>query len=190
MMDNWSLGSGGGVRRTHYETAFQQYLDGRGTPYVAIEDVRHGVKGRTGIKSFDYIVYPVGGRPCLVDVKGRKSAPPRGGADWRPKNWVTRADVVGLTEWPTVFGGDYEAVFVFAYWLVGAVDESGVAVGRRCAAAMTLAGRAYSFWLVRVAEYARHQRQISRRWDTVAIPHDVFRSIAHRVETCWPAAPC
>ncbi len=176
------------IRRTHYEAAFQAHLERRGTPYVAIEDVRAFGSDPTGVKAFDYIVYPSTGRPRLVDVKGRKSIRPVAGNEWRQKTWVTRADIEGLTEWQGVFGPDYEAAFVFAYWLVerdGAASsaDDGSAIAR-------FAGRDYSFWLVPLDEYARHQKALSASWATVAVPRSGFREIARPLEACGPAAPC
>ncbi len=176
------------VRRTHYETAFQAYLDRRGTPYVAVEDVRHAVAGRTGIKSFDYIVYPAGGSPWLIDVKGRKSKAPKSGGEWRQKNWVTGSDLKGLAAWGELFGEEYDGAFVFAYWLAGAVRPLDTAAAD--SQWVSFAGRVYSFWLVRLQDYIRHQKPISARWGTVGVPRDAFRSIADPLETCWPAAPC
>ena len=178
------------VRRTHYELAFESYLDRRGTPCVAIEDVKHIAKGRAGAKIFDYIVYPSGGPPCLVDVKGRKSSSGGAKGDCRQRTWVTRADLEGLAAWQEVFGEDYRTAFVFAYWLVGDPGPSVEAGPERAAEVWSFAGRRYSYWLVPAAEYAKHQRPLSKRWDTVSVPREVFRRISRRLETSWPAAPC
>lgn len=178
------------VRRSHYELAFEAYLDRRGTAYVAVEDVRHFAKRRTGAKAFDYIVYPPGGAACLVDVKGRKTTTKSAEADCRQKNWVTRSDVSGLLTWQEVFGSDYVAMFVFAYWLAGREGASAGKGSGPASPSFCLAGRRYSFWLVSVAEYAKYQKRLSKSWNTVSIPRDVFRSISKRLEPSWPAAPC
>jgi len=178
------------VRRSHYEHAFEQYLDHRGTPYVAVEDVQHFAKRQTGAKAFDYIVYPPSGPACLVDVKGRKSTAKSGGVDCRQKNWVTQSDVAGLQTWQEVFGPDYLAVFVFSYWLAGERGVSASDDGAQASAVFSFAGRRYSFWLVSVAEYAQHQTELSKSWKTVSIPRTVFRDISKRLEASWPAAPC
>ncbi|MFQ5429650.1 MAG: HYExAFE family protein [Phycisphaerae bacterium] len=173
------------ARRSHYELAFEACLARRGTPCVAVEDVKHFARKRTGTKLFDYIVYPTGGPACLVDVKGRKSRARADTADCRQKTWVTRADIEGLRAWQHVFGDEYRAMFVFAYtW----AEEAGPA--GRPADMFAFAGRRYSFWLVPLVEYARHQKMLSRSWDTVSIPVDVFRSISRPLECVWPAAPC
>lgn len=174
------------VRRSHYELAFEAFLARRGTPCVVVEDVKHLAKTRTGTKIFDYIVYPAGSSACLVDVKGRKSP---SGADCRQKTWVTRADIEGLQTWQEIFGQEYVAMFVFAYWLARD-SESSHDIDGRAAQAFSYAGRRYSFWLVSVAEYTKYQKQLSKSWDTVSVPREVFRSISRRLESSWPAAPC
>ncbi len=172
------------TRRSHYEIAFEKYLDRRGTPYVAVEDVRHHVKTRLGAKAFDYIVYPPTGPACLVDVKGRKVVRAGLDGDCRHKNWVTRADVRDMQAWQKVFGPDFTAVFAFGYWI------SGGATGLFDQDAFALAGRRYSFWLAPVNEYALHSKQLSKSWDTVSIPKEVFLRISRKLEQCWEAAPC
>ncbi len=178
------------VRRTHYELAFETYLDRRGTPYVAVEDVRHFAKKCTGTKAFDYIVYPPRGPACLVDVKGRKFTSQSAGVDCRQRNWVTRPDVSGLLTWQEVFGSDYVAMFVFAYWLARRESRGGKAKVEGGAESFSFAGRRYSFWLVSVKEYAGHQKKLSKSWNTVSIPGAVFKRISKPLETSWPAAPC
>jgi len=181
-----------GIRRSHYEIAFEACLNQRGTPFVAIEDVRYSVKGRLGAKVFDYIVYPAGGLPCLIDVKGRKvnsrQSDNRAEADSDLPNWVTRGDLEGLQCWQEAFGADYAAGFVFAYWRVGADGPAGQSSRRR--EGITVAGRTYTFHLALLAEYREHQRIRSPRWDTINIPANVFRRILQPIEKVWPAAPC
>jgi hypothetical protein len=177
------------VRRGHYELAFEAFLDERGTPFVAVEDVRHFVKGRTGVKAFDYIVYPAANQACLVELKGRKSKRSSPG-DWRLKTWVTRSDIAGLETWQEIFGGEFRAVFVFAYWHARPRQGGKVAQEGEVAPAFRLAGRDYSFWLVAAADYAAHQKRLSKSWDTVSVSRDVFRSICRPVEASWPRAPC
>lgn len=176
------------IKRSHYENAFEAYLERRGIPCVAIEDVKHYAKGRAGLKLFDYIVYPADGRACLVDVKGRKSNGVGRDGEPRQKTWVTRGDIEGLTEWGEVFGCEFVPAFVFAYWLSdseGKTDEL-IDTGRYFA----FAGRTYSFWLVPLAAYVRHQRPLSKRWDTVTVGREAFRDISRSLDSAWPAAPC
>lgn len=176
------------IKRCHYENAFEAYLARRGIPCVSVEEVRHHAKARAGLKLFDYIVYPSDGRACLVDVKGRKSNGVGRDGEPRQKTWVTRADIEGLTEWGEVFGEDFVPAFVFAYWLAdsgGKTDEL-IDTDRY----FPFAGRTYSFWIVRLEDYVRHQKLLSKRWDTVTVGIEAFRAISRSLDGAWPAAPC
>lgn len=181
-----------GERRSHYELAFEALLNRRGTPFVAVEEVRHFVKGRLGAKAFDYIVYPAGGMPCLVDVKGRKLSATSARDDARSNNWITRGDLEGMETWQEAFGREYVTAFVFAFWLAGddAVGGEGASNESVPRNVVSFAGRRYSFWIVRLSDYAQHQKQRSKKWDTVNIPTADFRRISTRLQTAWPAAPC
>lgn len=176
------------VRRSHYELAFEAYMDRRGTPYVAVEEVRHLVKGRTGAKAFDYVVYPSVGPACLVDVKGRKFPQRSLNSDCRQKNWVTRSDVEGLLTWEKLFGEGYEGNFVFTYWL--AEEQGGSPPLFEDDDVLRFSGRRYRFWLAPVREYAKYHKRLSKSWDTVSIPKDQFLKMSRSLETVWPAAPC
>jgi len=174
------LRSSSRIARSHYELAFEAYLNHRGTPYVSVEEVRHHVPGRMGIKSFDYIVYPAVGRACLVDVKGRKCP---------VKNWVTEADLKGLSEWQSIFGSDFEAVFVFAYWLAPTSSTTDPVVAI-LPGAWQFAGRSYEYHLIPLTSYAQHARVLSVRWETVSIPSARFQEAAVPLSRAWEAAPC
>jgi hypothetical protein len=176
------------TRRSHYEMAFEAQLNRRGTPYVAVEDVRSYIKGRLGAKAFDYVVYPLGSPPCLVDVKGRKIKASPVDADARTKNWVTRADLDGLTEWQAAFGPEYRAVFVFSFWL--AAEPEVPPPEPPAADVLLFAGRSYSFWVAPVADYLQFQKPLSKRWGTVNVPTAEFRRISSPLELAWPAAAC
>lgn len=163
------------TRRSHYENAFEDYLTRHRVPYVAISDVRAAVPGRLGVKAFDYIVYPNGRPPCLVDVKGRKSVAGPGRAARKWDSWVTQGDVDGMTRWRELFGPDFSAAFVFGYWMD--------ADGRNAEPEQhTLVGRLYSFWCVEVPDYAGHSKVRSVRWKTVDLPSEQFIRLA------WPAS--
>lgn len=174
------------IRRSHYELTFEAYLARRGTPCVAIEDVKHAAKAQAGAKLFDYIVYPPDGRACLVDVKGRKVVRSAAEGDVRQKTWVTRADLDGLHAWQEVFGPDYVATFAFVYWITGE-EPLFPPEGEET---FVFAGRRYSFWLATLDDYVAHHKRRSAKWDTVWVPAEAFRSISRRLEALWPAAPC
>ena len=185
------------TRRSHYEIAFESLMERRGTPCVAVEDVKHFAKAKTGAKIFDFIVYPPGHPAYLIDVKGRKSRAGGSAGDCRQKTWVTRGDIEGLKLWQNAFGEEFRSAFVFVYWLAGRKNGSETKSYRDDVddrlggqATFRLAGRDYSFWVVPAAEYAKHAKQLSKRWDTVSIPRDIFREISSPLETTWPSAPC
>lgn len=190
MVARYVADAGVTARRSHYELAFESYLDHRGTPYVGVEDVRHFTKEYTGTKAFDYIVYPAGCKACLVDVKGRKSTIRAAGSDCRQRNWVTRDDVTGLLTWQEVFGPDFVATFVFAYWLANWQPPLAAGPEAVTPSCFSFAGRRYSFWVVSVADYSKQKKRLSTRWDTVSVPSEGFRRISRPLETSWPAAPC
>ena len=115
-------------RSVHYEASFEDYLRGRGWPYVAVDEAKKAIFADSAIKSFDFLVYSETGANLLVDVKGR-TFPDSGGSRRArsPKaweNWITRDDVEGLAEWEKVFGPDFAATLVFAYWLQGPPQRS------------------------------------------------------------------
>ena len=136
---------------THYENAFESYLQARSMRYVRLDQVRKAVFSGSGIKSFDFIVYPEGGnRHLLVDVKGRKMPFEAYQKGVGTESWVTVDDVEGLKGWEEVFGEDYQAVFVFAYWLVRGGDgqEAGEPGLGWFEDLFSFAGRDYVFWVV------------------------------------------
>jgi len=104
-------------RGTHYERAFEAYLQQRHIPYVAVDQAKKAVFAGAKIKSFDFILYPPQGPKILADVKGRKVASRSFLRGHGAESWTTRDDVSGLIAWEEVFGYDYLAVFIFAYWL-------------------------------------------------------------------------
>ena len=60
-------------RDNHYEAAFEEYLRGRGMPYVAVDEARRSLLSNgASIKSLDFIVSAPGQVAWLVDVKGRR----------------------------------------------------------------------------------------------------------------------
>lgn len=166
------------ARRCHYEMAFEHYLHECGTKFVAVEEVRRTVPGRPGIKMFDYLVYPGGAVNVLVDVKGRKQ-PARVRGDSRQwRCWVTRGDVEGMAEWQRIFGGEFEAAFVFAYWLVGGCDNPQLETIR-------FAGRDYTFKVVRLADYQANFRSLSTKWKTVFLATADFERVAAPPAQAW-----
>ncbi len=159
-------------RNVHYEAAFESYLQAKGWPYVLVDEAKKAVFADVAIKSFDFLVYSSSGANLLVDVKGRKfpdsSAPPGGGPSRAWENWVPREDLDSLAEWEAIFGKDFVAVLVFAYWLQGPPRRApfeDVHFFRR---------RHYAFVAVPLGEYAAAARPRSQRWQTLSMPARQF----------------
>jgi len=159
-------------RNVHYEAAFEDYLRAKGWPYVAVDEAKKAVFAGAAIKSFDFLVYSSCGPNLLADVKGRKfpdaTTPRSHGASRAWENWVTRQDVEGLHEWEKVFGGDFIAVLVFAYWLQGPPERSpfqDVHWFRQ---------RHYAFMGIPLADYLTAARPRSAKWQTITMPTAAF----------------
>lgn len=176
-------------RDNHYELAFEEYLRWRRVPYVAVDEARRtlcddahsadapaalddpaGGTAAASIKSLDFIVSAPRGGSWLIDVKGRRFPSGRQKQYW--KNWSTRDDLVSLAHWQELFGGGFQAMFVFAYNVVGSRSP----LPRE--QLFEYRDRLYAFLAVRLEDYSLHARPISPRWDTVAMPTGRFRAVA------------
>ena len=158
-------------RKVHYEAAFEDYLRARRWPYVAVDEAKKAAFADLSLKSFDFIVYSETGANLLVDVKGRKFPDPEATGGHRTRaweNWATRDDVEGLQQWQRVFGTDFVAVLVFAYWLQGAAGQSPFELVH------TFRDRSYAFVGIRLDEYVSMSRPRSARWQTIGVPSQVF----------------
>jgi len=163
-------------RSVHYEAAFESYLQAKGWPYVLVDEAKKSVFANVAIKSFDFLVYSSTGPNLLVDVKGRKfpdgSRPGAGGASRAWENWVAREDLHSLAEWESIFGKDFMAVLVFAYWLQGPPQRApfeDVHFFRK---------RHYAFMGVPLSAYSASARQRSAKWQTVSMPSRDFTRCA------------
>jgi len=160
-------------RNVHYEAAFEDYLRAKGWPYVAVDEAKKAIFAASSVKSFDFVVYSSSGPNLLADVKGRKfpDMSLRGrkrGASRAWENWITREDAQGLQEWQKVFGPDFLAVLVFAYWLQGPPRRTpflDVHVFRQ---------KHYAFVAIRVADYLAASRPRSEKWQTLTMPAAEF----------------
>ncbi len=163
-------------RSVHYEAAFEDYLRAKGWPYVAVDEAKKAIFAGATLKSFDFLVYSATGPNLLVDVKGRKfpdSLPGRSRTASRAwENWITRDDVDGLLEWEKVFGEDFRAVLVFAYWLQGPPQRApfeDVHLFRE---------RHYAYVAMRLDEYVAAARPRSAKWRTLGMPSKAFAARA------------
>lgn len=159
-------------RNIHYEAAFEDYLRAKGWPYVAVDEAKKAIFAGSAVKSFDFLVYSSSGPNLLVDVKGRKfpdSIPGRQrGASRAWENWITRQDAEGLTEWEKVFGRDFCAVLVFAYWLQGPPQRAPFADVH------FFRQKHYAFVAIRLGDYLLTSRPRSAKWQTLNMPTSVF----------------
>lgn len=161
-------------RDNHYEAAFEAYLRRWGLPYVAVDEAKRSVLGNgESIKNLDFIVSQPGACTWLVDVKGRRF-PSAEDQYW--KNWSTRDDLTSLAQWESLFGEGFCGLLVFAYLIVG--DRAPLAAEQL----FEFRDGLYGFVGVTLADYAAHCRQISPRWDTVAMPTADFRRLARAVD--------
>jgi hypothetical protein len=161
-------------RDNHYELAFEEFLRSRHVAYVAVDEAKRAVLVDGSVKSLDFIVSSSSGRSWLVDVKGRLFPSGRGRQYW--KNWSTRDDLVSLSRWEQLFGERFSALFVFAY------NVRGRRAPLPAEQLYDFRDRTYGFVAIRLAEYVCHARQISSRWDTLAMPVRRFRELAQPLE--------
>ncbi len=161
-------------RRFHYEKAFEHYLRANGIPYVAVDEAKRALQGRSQklpLKSFDFVVYSEGGPNLLIDVKGRKHAGRAGSqtSGGPLQNWVTRDDVECLERWSGIFGDGFEPAFAFLFWCeVQPPDALFLEV-------FEFGEKWYAVLGIRLSDYEPHARQRSVKWDTVSIPAADFR---------------
>ena len=163
-------------RDNHYEAAFEEYLRGRGVPYVAVDEAKRSVLSDGGsIKSLDFIVSTPQQITWLVDVKGRRF--PSGDVQkqyW--KNWSTRDDLRSLAEWERLFGETFSGLFVFAYNILGhraPLPAESLFEFRE---------KPYGFVAVRLSDYAAFAHPISTSWDTLAMSAADFRRFARPLD--------
>lgn len=171
-------------RDNHYEVAFEAYLRQRTIPYVAVDETRRSLtaSGATGaagdqpqsLKSLDFIVSPSsaasGARSWLVDVKGRRFPTGRSKQYW--KNWSTADELRSLAHWERLFAGQFQALLVFAYNVVG--DQAPLPAEQL----FEFRGSLYGFLGIRLDHYAGWSKTLSPRWQTVTIPAKQFRALA------------
>ena len=161
---------------THYERAFESYLQDHRIRYVAVDQARKALFAGAKIKSFDFIVYPHRGQTILADVKGRKlttRAFERKGAG---QSWVTMADITGLRSWEEVFGPEHVGVFVFVYWLF---DSDGQTRSKQI---FRYPGREYLFMVAELCGYQLRMKARSAKWRTVFVPAGPFQDLAQPFE--------
>ena len=80
-----------------------------------------------------------------------------------------------MSRWEKLFGERFAGLFVFAYNIHG--DRSPLPADDL----FEHHGALYGFVAIRLEYYAVYARQISPRWDTVAMPVERFRQLAQPI---------
>lgn len=163
----------------HYEAAFQDYLQQRQAPYVAVDEAKRAAFRDAKLKSFDFIVYARGETNWLVDIKGRRWAARKPSRKPTWENWITQQDLDGLEQWQEVFGVGFAALLVFAYW----VDLDAGAPPPPEEVAHPFRGHVYVFAGVPLDQYKLYARVRSPKWGTINLAVKDFarlvRPVAH-----------
>lgn len=164
-------------RHIHYEAAFEDYLRSQGIAYIPVDEQKKAIFAGARVKSFDFLVYRRQGETWLVDVKGRKFPydTPSHKRYW--ENWLTTDDLEGLKQWQDVFGQGFTAMLVFAYFLQGPIEKQPTSLVH------PFRGEYYAFLAISAADYARHARPRSAKWQTVTVPAKIFRELAKPIQT-------
>ena len=105
-------------------------------------------------------------------MKGRRF--PSGEQKQYWKNWSTRDDLTSLSRWEKLFGER------FAGAICVCLQYSWRSAPLKREQLFEFQGALYGFVAIRLEYYATYARQISPRWDTVAMPVEQFRRFAAR----------
>ena len=153
----------------HYERAFENWLIDNRIQYIAVDEQKRAVFGRSKLKSFDFLLYPRNGQIILAEVKGRSFKGTNLAKLAGLECWVTTEDIDGLSKWQEVFGEEHKAVFVFAYRIENVdVDFDGRAV-------YDFDANRYLFFAVKLDDYRKFMKPRSPKWQTVTLPAEKFR---------------
>lgn len=162
--------------RNHYERAFESWLIENRIRYVTVDEQKRATFARSRIKSFDFLVYPRSGQTIIAEVKGRSFKGTSFAKLAGLECWVTTEDIDGLTRWQEVFGGDHQAIFVFAYKVENIdVDFDGREV-------FDFDANRYVFLCVKLDDYRSFMKRRSPKWQTVTLPADKFRQCAMQIK--------
>ncbi len=144
------------------------------------------------LKNFDFVVYGQGTN-LLVEIKGRRLPAIRlkDGTPAKPRmeSWVTMDDIEALTRWRTLFGPEFEPVFVFVYWCDD-VPPDGLFVET-----IEDQGRWYTIRAITLDAYTSAMRVRSPRWRTMNLSSADFDALSspfsvssHEVGTAIPSS--
>ena len=160
----------------HYEKAFGNWLIDNRVQYIAVDEQKRAALGRSKIKSFDYLLYPVNQPIIVAEVKGRKFKGTSFAKLTKLECWVTADDITGLTMWQQIFGSTHAAAFVFVYLIENMdVDLDGRDI-------YEFNGKRYIFFCVKLDDYCREMTLRSPKWQTVTLPAEKFRRCAVQMQ--------
>ncbi len=164
-------------RNNHYDAAFEEFLRNVRVPHVVVDETRRALLKGSSLKSMDFIVYSHRKPNLLVDINGRRF--PSGSAGNRHKweNWTTSDDLSSLLEWQQVFGQDFRALLVFAYYVM---DDCWLS---EFETTFEFRQKTYAFFGVWADEYLADMRVRSASWDTVSLPSARFRELIAPIGT-------
>ncbi len=160
----------------HYDAAFADLLKARTWPHVVVDEAQRAAYGSVSLKNLDFIVYSEAGPNLLVDVKGRKFHRPGRGSGKAWENWITDDDLNSMRLWQGVFGSEFTAMLVFAYWLQGPPEQFPFDD------AYLFKGNYYAFVGVELEQYAGLARERSARWGTVSVPSREMAAVARPID--------
>ena len=163
----------------HFEKAFENWLKDSQVQHVQVDQSKRAVFARSRVKGFDILIYPkrLGADVLIAEVKGRKYRGKGVENIGALPSWVTIDDVQGLEKWEEMFGKGYSGIFVFVYELARVdVDTGGKEVFQSD-------NRRYFALGVRLADYRKHMKMRSPRWQTVTLSAADLRSCAVDLRT-------
>ncbi|MFH1615335.1 MAG: HYExAFE family protein [Planctomycetota bacterium] len=162
----------------HYEQALAGWLMDNRVQFVPVDQQKRVIFSRSKMKSFDFLLYPRSStREVIVaEAKGRKFSGSSLAGRPSLQCWVTMEDVRGLLGWEDVFGSGYTGAFVFVYcfekidvdpdkWQIYEFDD-----------------RRYFFVMVMLDDYRKFMKIRSRKWQTVTLSTENFRSCMKPIE--------
>jgi len=160
----------------HYEKAFCRWLIDNRVSYIAVDEQKRAIMGKSKIKSFDFLIYPPAQQTIVAEVKGRAFDGKSLAKLTRMQCWVTTDDVEGLSRWQRVFGHSHLAIFVFAYRMKNIdIDLDGRET-------YDFDGHRYLFFAVKLQDYCRFMKMRSPKWKTVNLSAENFRKCAVQMQ--------
>lgn len=163
------------IRPNNYERAFANWLIDNRVRYIAVDEKKRAVFGRTNLKSFDFLL-TLNSQQIIAEVKGRKFKGTSFAKLTGFECWVTADDIDGLLRWQEVFGDGHIAAFIFAYKIEKIyVDFDGREV-------YDFGNDKYIFFCIKLDDYRSCMKLRSPKWRTVTLPADKFRKYAVQMQ--------